>query len=172
MLLPYQIRYALYNSSRKLGLEKAALRSMSRPPKPLLQIESEVNTSISTKFIFKRMSKENVKDMGRQLARVAHNNPMVVFTLMLNQIESYDNLIEMMVDSFKYMGLLSLDVMGYCLLVSLGGEGEVRDKVKGKSEVVIKSDFMIINTDQMNLPTSNRFRSQRMASTQHNGFLR
>jgi THO complex subunit 2 len=172
MLLPYQIRYALYSSSRKLGLEKAALRSMSRPPKPLLQIESEVNTSISTKFIFKRMSKENVKDMGRQLARVAHNNPMVVFTLMLNQIESYDNLIEMMVDSFKYMGLLSLDVMGYCLLVSLGGEGEVRDKVKGKSEIGIELDFMIIYIYQMNLPTSNRFRSQRMASTQHNGFLR
>lgn len=130
VLLPYQIRYALYGSSRKRGLEKSALRSMSRPPKPIFQIESEVNTSISTKFIFKRMSKENVKDMGRQLARVAHNNPMVVFTLMLNQIESYDNLIEMMVDSFKYMGILSLDVMGYCLLVSLGGEGEVRDKVK------------------------------------------
>jgi THO complex subunit 2 len=136
-LLPYQIRYALYGSSRKLGLEKAALRSMSRPLKPLFQIESEVNTSISTKFIFKRMSKENVKDMGRQLARVAHNNPMVVFTLMLNQIESYDNLIEMMVDSFKFMGILSLDVMGYCLLVSLGGEGEVRDKVKGKFEEFI-----------------------------------
>ena len=63
---------------------------------------------------------------------MAHNNPLVVFTLMLNQIESYDNLILMMVDTFKFMSVLSLDVMGYCLLVSLGGEGEKRSKLKGK----------------------------------------
>lgn len=136
-IIPYQIRYAFYSSSRKHGLEKAALRSIIRPSKPLSQIESEIETAISTKFIFKRMSKENVKDMGRQLARVAHHNPLVVFTLMLNQIESYDNLIELMVDAFKFMGTLSLDVLGYCLLVSLGGEGEVRDKLKGKTTSTI-----------------------------------
>lgn len=132
-LLSYQLRYALYASWRKHGLEKAALRSMVQPPKPLAHIESEVNTGISTKYLLKRMSKENIKDMGRQVSKVAHNNPLVVFTLMLNQIESYDNLILMMVDTFKFMGILSLDVMGYCLLVSLGGEGEGRSKLKGKN---------------------------------------
>jgi THO complex subunit 2 len=131
-LVSYPIRYALYASWRKHGLEKAALRSMVQPPKPLAQVESEVNTGISTKYLLKRMSKDNIKDMGRQVSKVAHNNPLVVFTLMLNQIESYDNLILMMVDTFKFMGVLSLDVMGYCLLVSLGGEGEGRNKLKGK----------------------------------------
>ena len=131
-LLPYQIRYALYASWKKHGLGKAALRSMVQPPKPLAQVESEVNTGISTKYLLKRMSKDNIKDMGRQVSKVAHNNPLVVFTLMLNQIESYDNLILMMVDTFKFMGVLSLDVMGYCLLVSLGGEGEGRSKLKGE----------------------------------------
>jgi Transcription- and export-related complex subunit. len=104
-----------------------------QPSKPLAQIESEVTTGISTKYLLKRMSKDNIRDMGKQVSKVAHNNPLVVFTLMLNQIESYDNLILIMVDTFKFMSVLSLDVMGYCLLVSLGGEGETRDKLKGKS---------------------------------------
>ena len=136
-LLPYHIRYALYAAWRKYGLEKAALASTIDPPKPLAQIESEVTTGISTKYLLKRMAQDNIKDMGRQVSKVAHNNPLVVFTLILNQIESYDNLILMMVETFKFMGVLSLDVMGYCLLVSLGGEGEGRNKVKGKD--VLKS---------------------------------
>jgi len=128
--LSYNIRYALYAAWRKHGLEKAALRSNVQPFKPLAQIESEVTTGISTKYLLKRMSKDNIKDMGKQVSKVAHNNPLVVFTLMLNQIESYDNLILIMVDTFKFMSVLSLDVMGYCLLVNLGGEGEKRNKLK------------------------------------------
>jgi THO complex subunit 2 len=131
-LLPYHLRYALYAAWRKHGLEKAALRSTIVPQKSLAQIESEVTTGMSIKYLLKRMSKDNIKDMGRQVSKVAHNNPLVVFTLILNQIESYDNLILMMVETFKFMGVLSLDVMGYCLLVSLGGEGEGRNKLKGK----------------------------------------
>ena len=119
-------------------LAKTALRSISNttlvPLKPLKQIQSEVQTSIATKYYLKRMSKDNIKDMGKQISKIAHNNPLVVFTLILNQIESYDNLILMMVDMFKFMGNLSLDVMGYCLLVSLGGEETSggRNKLKGK----------------------------------------
>ncbi len=136
-VLPYQIRYAIYALWRENGLEKVALRSIKKNElfshKPLKQIESEVMTSIETKYILKRMSKDNIRDMGKQISKVTHNNPLVVFTSILNQIESYDNLILMMVEMFKFMGSLSLDVMGYCLLVRLGG-GEketVKNKLKG-----------------------------------------
>lgn len=136
-VLPYQIRYAMYALWRENGLEKVALRSIKKNElfshKPLKQIESEVMTSIETKYILKRMSKDNIRDMGKQISKVTHNNPLVVFTSILNQIESYDNLILMMVEMFKFMGSLSLDVMGYCLLVRLGG-GEketVKNKLKG-----------------------------------------
>jgi len=137
--LPYQIRYAMYTLWGRNGLGKNALRSaMSTkskfvlPMKPLKQMDSEIQTSISTKYLLKRLSKDNIRDMGKQVSKVSHNNPLVVFNLILNQIESYDNLILMMVDMFKYMGHLSLDVMGFCLLVSLGGgeKGEVRNKLK------------------------------------------
>lgn len=126
--LPYTLRYNLYSAWRKPGLEKGTLRSMlpkdiksGKIPKPLGNIESEIETGIAARYVLKRISKENIKDMGRQLAKTSHNNPLVVFTDILAKIESYDNLILMMVDTFQFATELSLDVMGYCLLLSLGG---------------------------------------------------
>jgi THO complex subunit 2 len=72
--------------------------------------------------------------MGRQLAQTSHNNPLVVFTDILDKIESYDNMILMMVDTFQFITKLGLDVMGYCLLVSLGGGEDVGQKNRTKSK--------------------------------------
>jgi hypothetical protein len=126
--LPYTLRYNLYSAWRKPGLEKGSLRTMlpkdiksGKIPKPLGIIESEIETGIAARYVLKRISKENIKDMGRQLWKTSHNNPLVVFTDILAKIESYDNLILMMVDTFQFATDLSLDVMGYCLLLSLGG---------------------------------------------------
>mmetsp|Transcript_4637 Transcript_4637/g.7135 ORF Transcript_4637/g.7135 Transcript_4637/m.7135 type:complete len:1629 (-) Transcript_4637:94-4980(-) len=126
--LPYTLRYSLYSAWRKPGLEKGTLRSMlpkdiksGKIPKPLGNIESEIETGIAARYVLKRISKENIKDMGRQLSKTSHNNPLVVFSDILAKIESYDNLILMMVDTFQFATELSLDVMGYCLLLSLGG---------------------------------------------------
>ena len=136
--LPYTLRYNLYSAWRKPGLEKGTLRSMlpkdiksGKIPKPLGNIESEIETGIAARYVLKRISKENIKDMGRQLSKTSHNNPLVVFTDILAKIESYDNLILMMVDTFQFATELSLDVMGYCLLLSLGGGDEGGQRRKG-----------------------------------------
>ena len=44
------------------------------------------------------------------------NNPIVVFSYILNQIESYDSMI--LLDAFQYGTALGLNVIGYCLLFS------------------------------------------------------
>jgi len=57
----------------------------------------------------------------------------VVFSIILGQIESYDNLIKMMVDSFKYLSPIGLDVMSHSLLCATGGGGGAnsgREKLK------------------------------------------
>ena len=134
-LLPYPIRYELYASWRRHGLGKAALRSTIQPPKPLTQVESEIRTSVDIRYILKRLSKDNIDKMGRQIANISVHNPIVVSDLILGHIESYDNLILMIVEAFKvHMGPLTLDVMGFCLLVNLGGgeKGERPSKLKGK----------------------------------------
>ncbi|KAL7470413.1 hypothetical protein ACHAXS_010651 [Conticribra weissflogii] len=127
-LLPYTFRYRLYSSWRQPGLEKGTLRSLmpaavrsGKIPKPLGIIESEIETGIAARYVLKRISKENIKDMGKKLSQTSHNNPLVVFTYILSQIESYDNMILMMVDTFQFVTPLGLDVMGYCMLCSLGG---------------------------------------------------
>eukprot|EP00571_Detonula_confervacea_P014189 CAMPEP_0172308820 /NCGR_PEP_ID=MMETSP1058-20130122/9299_1 /TAXON_ID=83371 /ORGANISM="Detonula confervacea, Strain CCMP 353" /LENGTH=1849 /DNA_ID=CAMNT_0013021327 /DNA_START=27 /DNA_END=5573 /DNA_ORIENTATION=+ len=141
--LPYTIRYKLYAAWRFPGLEKGTLRSLPPSaikagaiPKPLGIIESEIDTGIAARYVLKRISKDNIKDMGSKLAKTSHNNPLVVFTDILSKIESYDNLILMMVDTFEFVTELGLDVMGYCLLVSLGGgEEEVGGGSKGRTKM-------------------------------------
>lgn len=41
----------------------------------------------------KRLTKENVKPMGRQIGRVSHSNPCIIFDQILSQIQRYDNMI-------------------------------------------------------------------------------
>ncbi|KAI2496519.1 Transcription factor/nuclear export subunit protein 2 [Fragilaria crotonensis] len=69
--------------------------------------------------------------MGRQVSKVTHSNPLVVFSTILGQIESYDNLIQMMVETIRLVTPLSLDVLGYCVLTRLSGVGGVnRSRLK------------------------------------------
>ena len=139
--LPYDVRYKLYSTWRRPGLEKVSLSVMSPKDiktgnvlKPLANIESEIQTGIRFRKVFRRISKENIAIMGRQLAQTSHNNPLVVFTDILDKIESYDNMILMMVDTFQFITKLGLDVIGYCLLVSLGGGEDVGQKNRTKSK--------------------------------------
>ena len=109
-----------------------------KPPKPLAQVESEIRTSVDIRYILKRLSADNIDKMGRQIANISVHNPIVVSDLILGHIESYDNLILMIVEAFNvHMGPISLDVMGFCLLVNLGGgeKGERPGKLKGKSSL-------------------------------------
>jgi THO complex subunit 2 len=159
--LPYDLRYKLYSAWRRPGLEKESLRAMSPADvragsfsKPLNNIESEIETGIAARYVLKRISKENIIVMGRQLAKTSHNNPLVVFTDILSKIESYDNMILMMVDTFQFVTKLGLDVMGYCLLVSLGGGEEVGQKNRTKSESLVDTlclaSILLVTSSRLN----------------------
>jgi len=118
--MPFPVRYKLYEAWRGSGLEKAAIRSMS---KPLWLIEGEMQAGKDVRYALKRLSKDTIIDMSRAVARVCYGYPLVVFTTILNQIESYDNLIEVMVNALKFVTPLSLDVLGFCILSRLSGSG-------------------------------------------------
>jgi THO complex subunit 2 len=159
--LPYDLRYKLYSAWRRPGLEKESLRAMSPADvragnfsKPLNNIESEIETGIAARYVLKRISKENIIVMGRQLAKTSHNNPLVLFTDILSKIESYDNMILMMVDTFQFVTKLGLDVMGYCLLVSLGGGEEVGQKNRTKSESLVDTlclaSILLVTSSRLN----------------------
>jgi len=127
-VLPYPTRYSLYRDWRGGGLEKAGLSS-----KPLFQVQSEMEAGKAARYSLKRLAKDNVRDMGRQVSKVTHSNPLVVFSTILSQVESYDNLIEMMVEAVRFVTPLGLDVLGFCILSRLDGTSESgnRSRMKG-----------------------------------------
>lgn len=68
--------------------------------------------------------------IGRKLSRYTQTCPLVVFNHVLNQVESFDNLIPFMVDALKFSTELARDVMAYSLVSQLrkGSTGDAKLK--------------------------------------------
>jgi len=63
------------------------------------------------KKILRRVTKDTDKKMWRQLAKVAHANPLCFFQVVMEQLQSYDNLIQPIVEALKYLTPLGFDVL-------------------------------------------------------------
>ncbi|XP_020805921.1 LOW QUALITY PROTEIN: THO complex subunit 2 [Drosophila serrata] len=85
------------------------------------------------KALMKRVSKENVKQLGRQVGKYSHCAPGLLFDYILLQIQIYDNLIGPVCDMLKYLTALSFDCLGYCIIESLTLTGRLRFKDDGTS---------------------------------------
>ena len=133
-ILSYEIRYKLYEGWEGSGLEKAGLfGGAAGGTKPLPNVESEMVAGKAVRYALKRLSKDNIRDMSRQLAKTTHSHPLVVYATILSQIESYDNMVEVMVEAQRFVNPLGLDVLSYCMLGRLSGTsgGVNRSRLKG-----------------------------------------
>lgn len=72
-----------------------------------------------TKDVLKRLTTTNVKETMRRLAKIAFANPLPAFSVILNQIESYDNLTDLVVDSARYFNDYAWDVLPFAILTRL-----------------------------------------------------
>ena len=131
--MPYSIRYRLYDDWKGKGLERMGLGVSPLSGKPLPVAESEINAGKSARYALKRLSKDNIRDMSRLLAKATHSAPLVVYGTILSQIESYDNMVDVMVEAQRFSNPLSLDVLGFCILSRLSGTtgGVNRNRLKG-----------------------------------------
>lgn len=111
---PIESRYRLYGEWVNIHCKRVTELKVKTS-----EIEKE------TKDLLKRISKTNVKQMARALAKVAMSNPATVFSVVLNQIEAYDNLVDCVVDAARYFTVLGYDVLVYtiCTQLGVGGEG-------------------------------------------------
>ncbi|KAK2556060.1 THO complex subunit 2 [Acropora cervicornis] len=105
---PYELRYRLYGQWKN--------ESYSSHPRMVL---AKAATIKRAKYITKRLTKENVKPSGRQIGKLSHSNPGILFEYLLSQIQKYDNFIGPVVDSLKYLTPLAYDVLA-CLAVFCG----------------------------------------------------
>ncbi|KAI5777624.1 transcription factor/nuclear export subunit protein 2-domain-containing protein [Geopyxis carbonaria] len=119
-LFPMEVRYSLYGEW--VSFTNKRLPELKTK---VLAVEKE------TKDLLKRISKQNVGRMARQLAKVATSNPITVMQVVLSQVEGYDNLIECVVDAAADFTPLGFDAIGYCVLNSMSNEKKNRVQSDG-----------------------------------------
>lgn len=116
----YTARFAMYGEWKD--------RLYKRMPE--LRVK-RVEVERDAKGLLKRLSSDNVKQFGRSLAKIAHTNPCVLFEIALNQVQSYDNLINPVVESARYLTPFGYDVLAYSLLDALSNPEKERTKSDG-----------------------------------------
>ncbi|KAE8705401.1 THO complex subunit 2 [Hibiscus syriacus] len=115
-LLPYEVRYRLYGEWEKDDERNPTILAARQTAK------------LDTRRILKRLAKENLKQLGRMVAKLAHANPMTVLRTIVHQIEAYKDMIAPVVDAFKYLTQLEYDILEYVVIERLAQGG--RDKLK------------------------------------------
>lgn len=100
---------------------------------PLIQI-AYGKAEKSTKDILKRLSKENVRPMMRRLAKTSFANPLPCLLTILQQIESYDNLIPLVVDTAKYFNQYGWEALTLAILMRLSASGRSSIQQDGLNE--------------------------------------
>lgn len=115
-LLPYEVRYRLYGEWEK---------DDERNP---MILAAKQTAKLDTRRLLKRLAKENLKQLGRMVAKLAHANPMTVLRTIVHQIEAYKDMITPVVDAFKYLTQLEYDILEYVVIERLAQGG--RDKLK------------------------------------------
>ncbi|OLL27038.1 THO complex subunit 2 [Neolecta irregularis DAH-3] len=116
---PYTTRFGIY------GTWSSSYKSI-----PELKIQF-AQTEKEAKGILKRLSKETTRQTSRTFPKLIHSNPIVVFGVVLGQIQAYDNLSETVVEVARYLGPMGYDVFAYVLLSLLSTDDKRRLKDDG-----------------------------------------
>lgn len=83
------------------------------------------------KEVLRRVTNETGKKQARALAKVSLSSPGVVTMSMIGQLESYSNMIPSLVECTRYFSALGYDVLTWCLINSLSGQGKDRMQEDG-----------------------------------------
>lgn len=89
------------------------------------------HTKAETKDVLKRISKTTVKPMARALSKTAYSSPGIVFSVAIAQLESYENIVDTVVECARYFTDLAYDVLIWSLMSALGGTGRTRVQADG-----------------------------------------
>ncbi|KAI8376199.1 transcription factor/nuclear export subunit protein 2-domain-containing protein [Radiomyces spectabilis] len=101
----------------------------------------KARTERDVKSVMRRVSKNDVRQCGRDLGKLAHSNPTIVFNIMLDQLQAFDNLAPYMADACRYIGSFAYDVLGYLMTEKwTGSQGAGRMKrIKVKEDGIPSS---------------------------------
>jgi THO complex subunit 2 len=83
------------------------------------------------RLVLRRVSNDTGKKQSRALAKVTLSSPGIVVMEMINQLESYSNMIPSLVECTRFFSPLAYDVLTWCLINSMGGQGRDRQQADG-----------------------------------------
>ncbi|KAJ2888804.1 THO2 plays a role in transcriptional elongation, partial [Coemansia asiatica] len=102
------------------------------PSKSFVEINMLYDTTRrQVRSVMRRLSGDTVKLMGRQLCSLCHPTPTVSLKIILDQVCSYDNLVDSVVEAFRYLTPLDADVMFFVILKILSDPASARTKDDG-----------------------------------------
>ena len=135
--MPTTTRFRLYAEWKATHVESDGVFGIGGGPRapplrPAFAAARAVAVSDARK-IMRRLSKENVKEFGRALGKVAHANPLAVFNAIVVQIEAYTNMIAPVTDAFKYLTAMGYDALTFVIVEKLA---EGREKLKDDGQNV------------------------------------
>lgn len=119
--LEYEQRFTIYGEWRYSIYRRKELRAC------------QAKTEKEAKGILKRVSsdKNAQKIIGRKLAKAAHSNPTVFFSVALAQVQVYENLIDPIVEAARYLAEIEDDIFTWSLLDALSNPAKQRMKTDG-----------------------------------------
>jgi THO complex subunit 2 len=96
-------RYMVYQQWFN-ATKPASLRAMFE------QVKADTNKTLA------RVSKGNVREYGRKVAKLSYASPGTVFQLTLKRLINYPNMIDTLVECVKYLTVLGYDVLNWTLI--------------------------------------------------------
>ncbi|KAJ2417316.1 THO2 plays a role in transcriptional elongation [Coemansia sp. RSA 2530] len=110
--------------------EASAVGSLFTPPYVEIEmLHHEIRRKVRS--IMRRLSGDTVKLMGRQLCSLCHPSPTISLKIILDQVCSYDNLVDPVVETFRYLTPLDADVLFFVVLRILDGPASTKVKDDG-----------------------------------------
>ncbi|KAI5479958.1 Tho2 protein [Pseudohyphozyma bogoriensis] len=81
------------------------------------------------KGCLRRLSTDNAKKLGESFTKVVRTNPTIVFAIVLNQVQSYDDLFPPVFETGRYLTNFGFKVLAYSLLDALtASETKTKDE--------------------------------------------
>lgn len=116
--IKYHIRYKLYFNWRDDG---------SNP----IMLKNRGHALLKAKHHMKRLSKETLRFTARHLGKLCYSNPVIVLHYIVMQVQSYDNLIGIVVDALRFLPAIAIDALLYCIIETLSDANRNRKAYDG-----------------------------------------
>jgi len=95
--------------------------------------------------VLRRLSHNTFDTLAGTVAKLAHSNPCIFFSVAVGQIMAYDNLASVVIQALRYVTNMGFDVLVYIILDALSNPNKERVKDDGvNTSDWLQSRFFVI----------------------------